>query len=123
MTTPARTPQPGLQPRGGQPSETPTPGRPRFRFSWRVAAFVLALFALNFWASQRATQPPSRVRVPFSPFFLNGVAKGDVLAITSKGTAIQGTFRRAESYNGSRPSKRFQTEIPAFADTTALSKL
>jgi cell division protease FtsH len=118
MTTPARNDRPG----GAPPPGTP-PGLPRFRFSWRVAALVLALFAVNFWASQRATQPASRVRVPYSPYFLNSVSKGDVVSITSKGTAIQGTFKQPESYNGSKASTRFLTEIPAFADTNALSKL
>ena len=44
-------------------------------------------------------------------------------AITSKGTAIQGTFKSAETYGGSKPSTLFETEIPAFADTKALSQL
>jgi cell division protease FtsH len=43
--------------------------------------------------------------------------------ITSKGTAIQGTFTRAESYAGSKKTTLFQTEVPAFADTNALSQL
>jgi cell division protease FtsH len=125
MTTPARTPQqPASGGRGtGPQAPAPAPARPRFRFSWRWVAFAFALLALNVFVSQRATQPPSRVRVPYSPFFLKQVGRGDVLSITSKGTAIQGTFRRAESYNGSRSTTRFQTEIPAFADTKALSKL
>jgi cell division protease FtsH len=46
-----------------------------------------------------------------------------VLAITSKGTAIQGTFKQAESYNNSHATTKFKTEIPAFADTKALSHL
>jgi cell division protease FtsH len=46
-----------------------------------------------------------------------------VESITSKGTAIQGTFTRAETYNGSKSTKLFKTEIPAFADTDALSLL
>src|SRR3984893_155645 len=123
MTTPTPAPPPGLQPGGAARPDQPPAKRPRFLLSWRVAAIVLTLFALNFWASQRATQPPSRVRVPYSPVFLTAVANGEVLSITSKGTAIQGTFARPESYSGSRLSKLFDTEIPAFADTTALSKL
>src|SRR6266478_5854314 len=43
-----------------------------------------------------------------------------VAEITSRGTAIQGDFRRALMKNG---SKRFDTEIPAFADTKQLSQL
>ncbi len=97
--------------------------RPRFRLSWRLTAFILALFALNYWAGTRATQSPSRIRVPYSPFFLNQIAAGHIAAITSKGTAIQGTFKVAESYAGSAKATLFETEIPAFADTNALSQL
>jgi cell division protease FtsH len=88
-----------------------------------VVAFILVLFVVNIWASSRATQPPSRLRVPYSPFFLKEIGAGHVTSITSKGTAIQGTFARKESYAGSKPSTRFQTEIPAFADTKALAQL
>jgi cell division protease FtsH len=63
------------------------------------------------------------VRVPYSPFFLNEVSAGRVASITSKGTAIQGNFVKKESYQGSKPTERFGTEIPAFADTKALSQL
>ena len=99
------------------------PERPRFRPSWRLIAFVVALFAVNYWAGTRATQPPSRVRVPYSPFFLQQVTAGNVASITSKGTAIQGTFARKERYDGSKATTRFRTEIPSFADTKALSQL
>jgi cell division protease FtsH len=81
------------------------------------------LFAINFYVSSRATQPPSRVRVPYSPYFLSEVNAGKVVSITSKGTAIQGTFTKPQSYNGSKSTKLFATEIPAFANTDELSKL
>jgi cell division protease FtsH len=71
----------------------------------------------------RATQPESRLRVPYSPFFLDQVTADHVKEITSKGTAIQGTFTQPESYQGSKPTTLFETEIPAFADTDALSQL
>ena len=66
---------------------------------------------------------PSRVRVPYSPFFLQQVRDGKVEQITSKGTAIQGTFKEPETYKDSKETTRFRTEIPAFADNTSLSKL
>jgi cell division protease FtsH len=89
----------------------------------RWVLFALALLALNFWAGSRATQSASRVRVPYSPFFLQQVNEGHVKEITSKGTAIQGTFTQKESYAGSKPTTRFRTEVPAFADNNALSRL
>jgi cell division protease FtsH len=84
---------------------------------------VIALLVLNYWAASRATQAQPRVRVPYSPFFLQQVRDGNVSVIKSKGTAIQGTFKQAEKYKGSKPTTRFKTEIPAFADTDALSRL
>jgi cell division protease FtsH len=89
--------------------------------TWLLVA--LALLAFNFYLGTRATQPPSRLRVPYSPFFLDQVRAGHVKQITSKGTAIQGTFTQEESYAGSKPTTLFQTEIPAFADNDALSAL
>ena len=103
--------------------QAPQPNRPRFRPSWRLVAFAIALFALNYWVGSMATRQPARVRVPYSPFFLNEVSAGRVASITSKGTAIQGNFVKKESYQGSKPTERFRTEIPAFADTKALSQL
>ena len=88
-----------------------------------MAVFFAVLLIFNFWISSRAMHPASRVRVPYSPFFLNEVKAGGVVSITSKGTAIQGVFKKATSYEGSKASTDFQTEIPAFADTKSLSNL
>src|SRR4030095_11261148 len=41
----------------------------------------------------------------------------------SKGTAIQGTFTQKLQYQGSKPTTLFRTEIPAFANNNALSRL
>jgi cell division protease FtsH len=68
-------------------------------------------------------QPASRLRVPYSPFFLDQVNAGHVKDITSKGTAVQGTFTQPQSYAGSKATTLFQTEIPTFADNTTLSAL
>ena len=106
-------------PRGSSPPPQP----PRFRPGRTWILFALTLLAVNVYLGSRATQPPSRVRVPYSPFFLSQVRAGHVAEITSKGTAIQGTFTQKERYGKSKPTTRFQTEIPAFADNNALSKL
>jgi cell division protease FtsH len=99
------------------------PARPRFRLPPWWIAFALALLALNYWVGSRATQAPSRVRVPYSPFFLQQVRAGRVAEITSKGTAIQGTFKKEQRYKDSKPTTRFKTEIPEFANRNALSAL
>jgi cell division protease FtsH len=108
-------------PRGSSP--TPSPERRSFRPGRWWIIFALALLAFNFYLGSRATQPASRVRVPYSPFFLQQVRAGHVKQITSKGTAIQGTFTQKERYQSSKPTTRFQTEIPTFANNDALSNL
>jgi cell division protease FtsH len=113
---------------GSSPSPSPgspqpaSPQRPRPRWALWIL-FAVVLFAVNYYAGTRATQQPSRIRVPYSPFFLDEVNAGLVGQITSKGTAIQGMFTVPTSYKGSKKTTRFKTEIPAFANTDALSKL
>ena len=114
----AETPPPA--PRGSSP--TP-PQRPRFGLSPRWIVFFLALLALNLFISSRAMGPESRVRVPYSPFFLQQVKTRNVEEITSKGTDIQGTFKKEVTFEDSKPTTRFRTEIPAFANTDELSQL
>jgi cell division protease FtsH len=109
------TPPPS--PRGSSPQP------PRFRPGRAWIAFFLALLALNIFFTTRATQPSSRVRIPYSPFFLQQVRAGHVKEITSKGTAVQGTFTQKLRYQGSKPTTRFRTEIPAFANDNALAGL
>src|SRR5262245_28026225 len=107
-------------PRGSSPT---TPQRPRFGLSARWIVLFGALLALNLFISARAMEPASRVRVPYSPFFLQQVKAGNVDEITSKGTDIQGTFEKEVAFEDSKPTTRFRTEIPAFADTDELSRL
>jgi cell division protease FtsH len=106
-------------PRGSTPRQQP----PRFPLSRTWIVFALVLFAVNFYFGSRATEPPARVRVPYSPFFINQVNAGHVKEITSKGTAIQGTFTQKLSYGKSKPTTRFKTEVPAFANSDQLSAL
>jgi cell division protease FtsH len=87
------------------------------------AAWIVALLAVNYWLGSRATQAQQRVQIPYSPYFIKQVDAGNVTEISSKGTAIQGTFKEAESYKGSKKTTVFKTEIPAFADTDSLSQL
>jgi cell division protease FtsH len=82
---------------------------------------VVAL-GLNYWAAHKATEV-NRVRIPYSPFFIDQIKSGNVASITSRGTAIQGTFHHATSSTGQKPAKRFATEIPSFASTADLSRL
>ncbi len=114
-----KTPPPA--PRGSTP---PTDARrPWFRPSPRWIVFFLVVLALNVFLTSRAMEPGSRVRVAYSPFFLQQVKTGNVDEITSQGTDIQGTFKKEVAYKDEDPTTRFRTEIPSFADTDELSQL
>ena len=105
-----------------RPQSAP-PKKPWVRFARGWLPVFLVLLAFNIYLGSRATRPAERVRVPYSPFFLQQVTAGHVKEITSKGTAIQGTFTQKVAYAGSKPTTLFQTEIPAFANNDALTSL
>jgi cell division protease FtsH len=96
---------------------------PRARRARFWILLFLALLAVNIYISSRATRPASRIKVPYSPFFLQQVQDGHVKSITSTGSAVQGVFTTPESFNGSKASTLFSTQIPSFANMNALSAL
>jgi cell division protease FtsH len=102
------------------------PTAPKPKRGWRrsiiYAVSIVVLLSVNYWGAHRATEV-RRVRVPYSPFFLQQVRDGNVAEITSRGTAIQGRFRSPAAPPTVRVASRFDTEIPAFADTAGLSRL
>ena len=84
---------------------------------------IAALLGVNYWAAHRATQV-TRVRVPYSPFFLEQVRAGNVVSVTSTVSELQGDFKHAtKPASASTASVRFVTEIPSFANTNQLSQL
>ena len=90
-------------------------------------AFYLVLLAillgLNYWGAHRVIQE-TRIRVPYSPFFLQQVRADNVVTVTSTASQIQGDFKHATKPAGSsEASVHFVTEIPSFADTNQLSQL
>jgi cell division protease FtsH len=113
---------PEQQPPTNRPPAPPPPQRRGFRIGPGWIFLFLVLLAVNYFGGERATQGRSRERIPYTPYFLQQVQQGHVQEITSKGTAIQGTFKTAQSYNGDKATTRFQTEIPTFADDASLSK-
>ncbi len=107
--------------RGTQASGTPQPPRRRVR----LIALAIALLALNYLLVANAMKPAAPLRVPYMPTFVEQVRAGNVESISSRGDSIQGVFKRAVSYpaagKDSTSSKQFETQVPAFADTSALS--
>src|SRR4051812_20464586 len=81
------------------------------------------LLLVNIWAANNAFRE-NRVRVPYSPFFLQQVRDGNVASITSIGTAVQGRLKLAVRVTSSgRSARDFSTEIPSFADSGRLERL
>jgi cell division protease FtsH len=83
---------------------------------------IAVMLGINYWAAHRATEV-SRLRVPYSPFFLEQVRAGNVVTVTSTVSELQGDFKQATAPAGASPSVHFVTEIPSFANTDQLSEL
>ena len=97
----------------------------RLRGFW---IFVVVLLALN-WISvlvfQSSGEP--RVKVPFSPYFLEQLQADHVKSISSKGDTIQGTFTTKLRYPSNdtkaTPTTLFSTEVPTFWNDAELTTL
>jgi cell division protease FtsH len=92
----------------------------------RIVIYVVVLaiaLGINYWAAHRVIQE-TRIRVPYSPFFLEQVRADNVVTVTSIASELQGDFKQATKPAGSGPaSVHFVTEVPSFADTNQLSRL
>ncbi len=92
-------------------------------FSWRRFVTILAvLFLVNWLLVQVFAPAEERIRVPYTPTFITQVKAGNVKEISSEGDTVQGEFKKDVTYEGDK-AKLFKTEIPAFANDNALSKL
>ncbi|MEA2252933.1 MAG: cell division protease FtsH [Solirubrobacteraceae bacterium] len=111
--------------RGAPPQQRP-PLMPRQRRG-TFAAILLGLLAVNFVLALVTSGPAQRTRVPYEPFFIDQVRVGNVQEISSKDQTIDGTLKRPATYvppNGkSAKVDKFTTQVPAFVDTTDLTKL
>ncbi len=110
----ARAPQPAL-------------GRQRRRLpfgTWFWVAVLLGLVA-NQIIFSRVAQPPGRLSISYT-YFLQQANDGNVKEISSTGNTVQGDFRhvtRPEPGSTGKPSTRFQTELPTFANGAQLQRL
>jgi len=106
--------------KGGQRRKLSPRGR-------RISLAVLGgLLILNFWIASQALAPAPRVRIPYSPTFLNEVARGQVSQIISQGSSLQGMLKRPIRYppeSSMRPLRAFATEVPFFANYEELLAL
>ncbi|MET0973879.1 MAG: ATP-dependent zinc metalloprotease FtsH, partial [Thermoleophilaceae bacterium] len=88
----------------------------------RFIAILLALFVLNWLIVAVFAPPEKRIKVPYSPTFLQEVRKGNVKEISSTGDTVKGEFKKEVEYKGDS-AKGLETEIPTFANDRELSQL
>jgi cell division protease FtsH len=115
---------------------TPLPRRdepPERKSFWRTLGgrfwvMVLILLALNYLSV--AIFAPGRERsvtIPYNPTFLDQVEGDNVSKISTRGEAVSGEFKKPVKYppdkKGVEAAPNFETQIPTFANTDALSGL
>jgi cell division protease FtsH len=88
----------------------------------RFVVILVALFALNWLIVAVFAPGESRIRVPYNPTFLSEVRSNNVSEISSQGESVQGDFKKEVTYKGDK-GKKFETEIPTFANKQELSSL
>jgi cell division protease FtsH len=99
-----REEQDDRHPRGWKVDPAPNgrgtpPPRSGGRFRWvGFVAFLLALLAINSWLVSQVQGPEPRIRVPYSPAFLDQVHADNVESVSSRASTLQGEFRRAVRY-------------------------
>ena len=95
------------------------------RVGGRFWVLVLVLLALNYLSV--AIFAPGReksVTIPYNPTFLEQVEGDNVTKISTQGEAVQGEFKKDFKYpsDAKEAVPNFETQIPTFANTDALSK-
>jgi cell division protease FtsH len=88
----------------------------------RFITILIALFVLNWLVVAVFAPPPNKIKVPYSPNFLTQVRAGNVDEISAAGESVKGEFKKEVTYKGDS-AKRFETEIPTFANRQQLSSL
>ena len=119
-----RTPPPPPDPRRGNVRVSGAPNRPPM-LPWSPRRFItilIALFVLNWLLVAVFAPPENKIKVPYNPTFLNQVRAGNVEEISASGNTVKGDFKKDVSYKGDK-AKRFETEVPIFANRQQLSSL
>ena len=119
-----RTAPPPPDPKRGNLRVSGAPSKPPM-LPWSTGRFlvILALLFVANWAIVAIFAPAEeRIRVPYTPTFLAQVEDGNVKEISSTAETVQGEFKRNVTYQGDK-AKKFETEVPTFANEEQLSNL
>jgi cell division protease FtsH len=88
----------------------------------RFITILLGLFVLNWLIVALFAPPEDKIKVPYNPTFLNQVRADNVKEISASGDTVKGEFKDKVTFEDDS-AKRFETEIPTFADDQQLSGL
>ena len=119
-----RTPPPPPDPKRGNLRVSGAPKRPPM-IPWSPRRFItilVALFVLNWLIVAVFAPPEDKIKVPYNPTFLTQVRADNVKEISASGDTVKGEFKKKVTFEGDS-AKRFETEIPTFADDQQLSSL
>jgi cell division protease FtsH len=124
-----REPTPPWRVEGARPPD-PKQDPPKRRpfMTWRVILVFAALFALNYWIVSTLPNRESRMKASYT-LFVDQVDAGNVSEITSRADVIQGDFKKpvadptTPAGEKAKTYPRFETVVPAFANTDELSNL
>jgi cell division protease FtsH len=109
----------------GTPEERKPPPPHRFRWFWVLLLVLLVVNWVALLMAQSSGQP--RVKVPFSPYFIQQVQAGKVKSISATGGSIQGTFAAKVRYPANdtkaTPTTLFSTQVPTFWNHASLTAL
>jgi cell division protease FtsH len=116
--------EPSSDGRGAPPEKKPMVPRQGRR---ALIAVFLSLLALNVVFALVTGRPEDTTRVPYSPFFLEQVERGNVREISSEAETINGRLKdktafKAEGSDETTDVDRFRTEVPTFVNTDELTK-
>jgi cell division protease FtsH len=91
----------------------------------RFWVMVLVLLALNYLSVAIFAPGKERsVTIPYNPTFLDQVEQDNVSKISTRGEAVSGEFKKEVKYpKDAEAASNFETQIPTFANTDALSGL
>ena len=115
--------EPSTDGRGKPPERRPMIPRQGRR---AIVAIFVSLLALNVVFALVTGRPEQSTRVPYSPFFLDQVQKGNVSEIASEAETIDGRLKKPVDYKPQGEDKaqkvdRFKTQVPTFVNTDQLT--
>ncbi|MCU0258406.1 MAG: AAA family ATPase, partial [Solirubrobacteraceae bacterium] len=116
--------EPSSDGRGKPPEKQPVVPRQGRR---TLLIIFASLLVVNIVFALVTGRPDESTRVPYSPFFLEQVERGNVKEISSKGETLDGMLKNEVAFRPGGADEdvqvdHFKTEVPTFVNTDELTK-